>query len=174
MTAEVVASPPILCPNYGFRRLCRAQLSATALACKPPFAARVRMVAPGRGRRCRAAIRCVRYSSNIGSRRLIGGGRRDPRLDLGPKPFVLVNLRRFLRGGPIVKLERRTAPVDLDKWWNTPVEQRPDWVLISQILDRPVSPRSRPRSTRTAPCAPSRAHSPNRRPRNSRATSADP
>ncbi len=40
----------------------------------------------------------------------------------------------------IVKLEKRTASVDIDKWQNTPVELMPDWVLINIILDRPVSP----------------------------------
>ena len=39
----------------------------------------------------------------------------------------------------IVKMERRTAPVDISKWWNTPIESMPDWVLLSIILDRPVS-----------------------------------
>ena len=34
----------------------------------------------------------------------------------------------------IVKMERRTAPVDLEKWRNTPVELRPDWVLINHIV----------------------------------------
>jgi len=37
-------------------------------------------------------------------------------------------------------MEKRTAPVDLEKWRNTPVELMPDWVLESLILDRPVSP----------------------------------
>ena len=40
----------------------------------------------------------------------------------------------------IMKMEMRTAPVELAKWWNVPLEIRPDWVLISQILDRQVSP----------------------------------
>ncbi len=40
----------------------------------------------------------------------------------------------------LVKMERRTAPVDLEKWRNTPVELWPDWVLMSEILDRLVSP----------------------------------
>ena len=42
--------------------------------------------------------------------------------------------------GQIVRLERRTTPVDLERWLNAPVRIRPDWVLISQILDRLVSP----------------------------------
>ena len=42
--------------------------------------------------------------------------------------------------GRITKMEKRTAPVDLEKWRNTPVELMPDWVLESLILDRPVSP----------------------------------
>ena len=40
----------------------------------------------------------------------------------------------------IMKMEKRTAPVDIEKWRNTPVEHCPDWVLISIMLDRPVSP----------------------------------
>ena len=40
----------------------------------------------------------------------------------------------------ITKMEKRTAPVDLEKWRNTPVELWPDWVLMSEILDRLVSP----------------------------------
>ena len=40
----------------------------------------------------------------------------------------------------IIKIEKRTAPVDLEKWRNTPVELWPDWVLMSEILDRLVSP----------------------------------
>ncbi len=42
--------------------------------------------------------------------------------------------------GRVVKLERRTAPVDFEKWRNTSVELCPDWVLISRIVGRPVSP----------------------------------
>ena len=42
--------------------------------------------------------------------------------------------------GRIEKMERRTAPDDLERWQNTPVEMRPDWVLTSQILDRLVTP----------------------------------
>ncbi len=42
--------------------------------------------------------------------------------------------------GRVMKLERRTAPVDLEKWRNTPAELCPDWVLISRIVGRPVSP----------------------------------
>ncbi len=42
--------------------------------------------------------------------------------------------------GRIMKMEKRTAPVDLEKWRNTPVELWPDWVLMSEILDRLVSP----------------------------------
>ena len=42
--------------------------------------------------------------------------------------------------GRIMKIEKRTAPVELAKWRNTPVELCPDWVLISIMLDRPVSP----------------------------------
>ncbi len=37
-------------------------------------------------------------------------------------------------------MEKRTAPVDLEKWRNTPVQEMPDWVLESLILGRPVSP----------------------------------
>ncbi len=40
----------------------------------------------------------------------------------------------------ITKMEKRTAPVDLEKWRNTPVQEMPDWVLESLILGRPVSP----------------------------------
>ena len=40
----------------------------------------------------------------------------------------------------ITKMEKRTAPVDLEKWRNTPVELWPGWVLMSEILDRLVSP----------------------------------
>ena len=40
----------------------------------------------------------------------------------------------------IMKMEKRTAPVDIEKWWNTPVEHCPDWVVLSIVLDRPVSP----------------------------------
>ncbi len=42
--------------------------------------------------------------------------------------------------GRVVKLERGAAPVDLERWRTAPVEIRPDWALMSQILDRPVSP----------------------------------
>ncbi len=42
--------------------------------------------------------------------------------------------------GRIMKMEKRTAPVDLEKWRNTPVQEMPDWVLESLILGRPVSP----------------------------------
>ncbi len=42
--------------------------------------------------------------------------------------------------GRIMKMEKRTAPVDLEKWRNTPVQEMPDWVLMSKILDRLVSP----------------------------------
>ncbi len=37
-------------------------------------------------------------------------------------------------------MEKRTAPVDFEKWRNTPVQEMPDWVLESLILGRPVSP----------------------------------
>ncbi len=37
-------------------------------------------------------------------------------------------------------MEKRTAPVDLEKWRNTPVQEMPDWVLESLILGRSVSP----------------------------------
>ena len=37
-------------------------------------------------------------------------------------------------------MEKRSAPVDLEKWRNTPVQEMPDWVLESIILGRPVSP----------------------------------
>ena len=40
----------------------------------------------------------------------------------------------------IMKMEMRTAPVDLEKWRRTPVREMPDWVVISILLDRPVSP----------------------------------
>ncbi len=40
----------------------------------------------------------------------------------------------------IMKMEKRTAPVDLEKWRNMPVQEMPDWVLESLILGRPVSP----------------------------------
>ncbi len=42
--------------------------------------------------------------------------------------------------GRITKMEKRTAPVDPEKWRNTPVELMPDWVLNSLLLERPVSP----------------------------------
>ncbi len=42
--------------------------------------------------------------------------------------------------GRIMKMERRTAPVDLEKWRNTPVQEMPDWVLNSILLERPVRP----------------------------------
>ena len=40
----------------------------------------------------------------------------------------------------IMKMEKRTAPVDVEKWRNTPVQEMPDWVLKSLLLERPVSP----------------------------------
>ncbi len=40
----------------------------------------------------------------------------------------------------VMKMEMRTAPVDFKKWRNTPVEHCPDWVLISRIVGRIVSP----------------------------------
>ncbi len=40
----------------------------------------------------------------------------------------------------ITKIELRIAPVDILKWMNAPVELLPDWVLISHIVGRPVSP----------------------------------
>ncbi len=40
----------------------------------------------------------------------------------------------------LMKMEKRTAPVDLEKWRRTPVREMPDWVLCTIILDRPVSP----------------------------------
>ncbi len=40
----------------------------------------------------------------------------------------------------IMKMEMRTAPVDIAKWRNTPAELCPDWVLCTILLDRPVSP----------------------------------
>ncbi len=40
----------------------------------------------------------------------------------------------------IMKMEKRTAPVDISKWMHTPVREMPDWVVISIVLDRPVSP----------------------------------
>ena len=42
--------------------------------------------------------------------------------------------------GRITKMEKRTAPVDLEKWRNTPVQEMPDWVLTSILLKRQVSP----------------------------------
>ncbi len=42
--------------------------------------------------------------------------------------------------GRIVKLERRTAPVDFERWMHLPVDEMPDWVLWTIILDHPVSP----------------------------------
>ncbi len=40
----------------------------------------------------------------------------------------------------IMKMEKRTAPVDISKWMHTPVREMPDWVVISIVLDRQVSP----------------------------------
>ncbi len=42
--------------------------------------------------------------------------------------------------GRIIKMEKRTAPVDIAKWMHLPVREMPDWVLCTIILDRPVSP----------------------------------
>ncbi len=42
--------------------------------------------------------------------------------------------------GRIVKLEKRTGPVDIAKWMHLPVDEMPDWVLWTIILDHPVSP----------------------------------
>ncbi len=42
--------------------------------------------------------------------------------------------------GRIIKMEKRTAPVDIAKWMHLPVREVPDWVLCTIILDRPVSP----------------------------------
>ncbi len=39
-----------------------------------------------------------------------------------------------------IKPERRTGPVDIARWQDTPPDLCPGWVLISYILDRPVSP----------------------------------
>ncbi len=40
----------------------------------------------------------------------------------------------------MIKIEKRTAPVDIAKWMHLPVREMPDWVLCTIILDRPVSP----------------------------------
>ena len=42
--------------------------------------------------------------------------------------------------GRIIKMEKRTAPVDIAKWMHLPVREMPDWVLCTILLDRPVSP----------------------------------
>ena len=42
--------------------------------------------------------------------------------------------------GRIMKIEKRTAPVDIAKWMHLPVREVPDWVLCTILLDRPVGP----------------------------------
>ncbi len=42
--------------------------------------------------------------------------------------------------GRLTQMEKRTAPVDLEKWRNTPVQEMPDWVVTSILLKRQVSP----------------------------------
>ena len=42
--------------------------------------------------------------------------------------------------GRIMKIEKRTGPVDIAKWMHLPVGEIPDWVIYTFILDRPVSP----------------------------------
>ncbi len=42
--------------------------------------------------------------------------------------------------GRVVELKLRTAPDDLERWLKAPVDIRPDWVLMSEILDRLLSP----------------------------------
>ena len=59
------------------------------------------------------------------------------------RPLVAVR-RRGARRGYVETMGRAVgptgAPVDLEKWRNTPVQEMPDWALINIILDRPVSP----------------------------------
>ncbi len=40
----------------------------------------------------------------------------------------------------IMKIEKRTAPVDIAKWMHLPVREMPDWVLCTIILGRTVGP----------------------------------
>ena len=42
--------------------------------------------------------------------------------------------------GRIMKIEKRTGPVDIAKWMRMPVGEMPDWVLYTGILNLPVSP----------------------------------
>ncbi len=42
--------------------------------------------------------------------------------------------------GRVMELKLRTAPYDLERWLKAPVDIRPDWVLLSQVLDRLVNP----------------------------------
>ena len=42
--------------------------------------------------------------------------------------------------GRVVELKLRTAPDDFERWLKAPVDIRPDWVLMSEVLDRLVSP----------------------------------
>ena len=42
--------------------------------------------------------------------------------------------------GRIIKVEKRTAPVDIAKWMHLPVREMPDWVLCTIILGRTVGP----------------------------------